>query len=39
MNFYESTMIETLGLKPRVGEPVLNYCEEIDVDIWPIHRL
>ena len=39
INYYESTMIEALGLKSRVGEPVLNYCEEIDVDIWGIHRV
>jgi len=39
INYYESAMIEALGLKSRVGEPVLNYCEEIDVDIWGIHRV
>jgi hypothetical protein len=39
MNSYESTMIETLGLKSRVGDPVLNYCEEIEVDVWPILRV
>ena len=39
MNSYESTMIEALGVKAFDGEPVLNYAESIDVDIWPIHRV
>ena len=38
MNWYESTMIEALGLKPRVGDPVVNYAEEIDVEIWGINK-
>ena len=36
---FQSTMIESLGLPSPKGEPVLNYAEEIDVDIWPVRRL
>ena len=36
---HESTMIESLGLKTLRGEPVLNYAEEIEVDVWPIKKL
>ena len=36
---FDSTMIEALGLKSPVDEPVLNYAEEIDVEIWPIQRV
>jgi len=39
VNFYDSTMIEALGVKSRVGDAVLNYCEEIEVDVWPIDRV
>ena len=39
VNAYESTMIEALGVKAFGGDPVLNYAEEIDVDIWPIKRI
>jgi uncharacterized protein YqjF (DUF2071 family) len=39
MNAYSSRMIESLGLPAPVGEPVLNYAEELEVDIWPIHRV
>jgi len=39
MNSYDSTMIEALGLKSRKGAPVLNYCEKVEVEIWPIHRV
>jgi uncharacterized protein YqjF (DUF2071 family) len=39
MNAYDSTMIEALGLKTPSGEPVLNYVEEIEVDVWAIKRL
>lgn len=39
MNSYQSTMIESLGVKSPEGEPVLNYAESLDVDIWPIHRV
>ena len=36
---YESTMIESLGLKTPKGEPVLNYAEQIGVDIWPLKKV
>jgi len=39
MNFCESTMIESLGLRSREGEAVLNYAESLDVDIWAIKRV
>jgi uncharacterized protein YqjF (DUF2071 family) len=39
INSYASTMIEALGVKSFDGEPVLNYAEEIDVEIWPIKRV
>jgi hypothetical protein len=39
MNAYSSTMIESLGLPSPSGEPVLNYAEEIDVNIWSIERV
>ncbi len=39
MNSFESTMIDALGVKSFGGDPVLNYAESIDVDIWPIHRV
>ena len=39
MNSCESTMIESLGLRSREGEPVLNYAESLDVDIWAIKRV
>ncbi len=35
----ESTMIESLGVKKFSGDPVLNYAEEIDVDLWPIKKV
>ena len=34
-----ATMIEALGVAAREGEPVLNYAEKLDVEIWPIHRV
>ena len=39
MNNYQSTMIEALGVKTFAGEPVLQYAEEIDVEIWGIKRV
>jgi len=39
MNSWDSTMIESLGLKSREGEPVLNYAESLEVDIWAIKKL
>jgi uncharacterized protein YqjF (DUF2071 family) len=39
VNSFQSTMIESLGLKAPKGEAVLNYTEEISVDIWPLRSL
>jgi uncharacterized protein YqjF (DUF2071 family) len=39
LNSYESTMIESLGLKQPQGDPVLHYAESIAVDIWPLKRV
>ena len=39
MNAYETTMIESLGLQSPAGEPVLNYAELLDVEIWPIQKV
>lgn len=39
LNAYDSTMIEALRVKAFEGEPVLQYAEEINVDIWGIKRL
>jgi uncharacterized protein YqjF (DUF2071 family) len=32
----ESTMIESHGLPTPSGDPLLHYCEEIGVDVWPL---
>jgi uncharacterized protein YqjF (DUF2071 family) len=34
-----STMIESHGLPTPAGEPVLQYAEELSVDIWPLVRV
>jgi uncharacterized protein YqjF (DUF2071 family) len=34
-----STMIESHGLPTSEGDPLLHYCEELSVDIWPLGRL
>ena len=39
MNSYESTMIEALRVKAFAAEPVLQYAEEIDVEIWGIKKI
>jgi uncharacterized protein YqjF (DUF2071 family) len=39
INSCESTMIEALGVKPLGGDPVLNYAEKLDTEIWGIHRV
>lgn len=33
-----STMIESPGLPTPLGDPLLHYCEELKVDIWPLRR-
>ena len=35
----ESTMIESHGLPTPKGEPLLHYCQELDVDIWSLEEL
>lgn len=34
LNSLESTMIESHGLPTLAGEPLLHYCEELNVEIW-----
>jgi uncharacterized protein YqjF (DUF2071 family) len=34
-----SSMIESQGLPTPEGDPLLHYCEEIRVDIWPLRRV
>lgn len=36
---FRSTMVEALGLPAPQGEPLLQYCEALKVDIWPIKRV
>jgi uncharacterized protein YqjF (DUF2071 family) len=36
LTFLNSTMIESRGLPAPKNAPVLHYCEELKVDIWPI---
>jgi hypothetical protein len=35
----DSTMIESHGLPPPEGEPLLHYCEELNVDIWWLEEI
>jgi uncharacterized protein YqjF (DUF2071 family) len=34
-----STMIESHGLPTPQGDPLLHYCEELRVDIWPLKNV
>jgi uncharacterized protein YqjF (DUF2071 family) len=34
-----SSMIESHGLPTPAGDPLLHYCDEIGVDIWPLRRV
>lgn len=34
-----SSMIESQGLPTPEGDPLLHYCEEIRVDIWPLRKV
>jgi len=34
-----SSMIASHGLPPPTNDPLLHYCEEIGVDIWPLQRV
>lgn len=36
---FDSSMIESHGLPTPKGEPLLHYCEEISVDIWPLENV
>ena len=36
LTFFNSTMIESQGLPTPKDAPLLHYCEEIKVDIWPL---
>jgi uncharacterized protein YqjF (DUF2071 family) len=35
LDSFSSTMIESHGLPTPQGDPLLHYCEELSVDIWP----
>lgn len=35
----ESSMIASHGLPTPQGEPLLHYCEEISVEIWPLRKV
>jgi uncharacterized protein YqjF (DUF2071 family) len=39
LNSLSSTMIESLGVPAPQDDPVLHYCEEISVDIWPLKKI
>src|SRR5256714_13049126 len=39
INFCDSTMFESLCVRSRGGEQVLNYAESLNVDIWAIKRV
>jgi uncharacterized protein YqjF (DUF2071 family) len=39
INFYESTMIEVLGVKAFNDKPILHYAEALEVDVWGIRKL
>ena len=34
-----SSMIESHGLATPQGDPLLHYCEEISVEIWPLQKI
>src|SRR5258708_28577492 len=39
LDAFQSTMIESLGIKEPIGEPVLHYAESIGVSIWPLRKM
>jgi uncharacterized protein len=39
LNSLDSTMIEAMDLPTPKGEPLLHYCEELSVDIWPLKKV
>ncbi len=36
---FKSTMIESHGLPETQGDPLLHYCEELSVEIWPLKKV
>ena len=36
LNSFDSSMIESHGLPTPEGDPLLHYCEELSVEIWPL---
>jgi uncharacterized protein len=36
---FDSTMIESHGMRTPKGDPLLHYCEEISVDIWRLKKI
>jgi uncharacterized protein YqjF (DUF2071 family) len=36
---FNSTMIEAHGLPTPQGDPLLHYCEAINVEIWPLRKV
>jgi uncharacterized protein YqjF (DUF2071 family) len=39
LSTFNSTMIESLGIRTPEGEPLLHYAEELKVDIWPLVKV
>ena len=39
MHEFSSSMIESQGLSTPKGDPLLHYCEELDVKIWPLESV
>jgi uncharacterized protein YqjF (DUF2071 family) len=39
LDSFSSIMIESHGLPTPQGDPMLHYCEELSVDIWPLKRV
>jgi uncharacterized protein YqjF (DUF2071 family) len=36
---FNSSMIESHGLPTPQGDPLLHYCEDLSVDIWPLAKV
>lgn len=39
LSLLRSTMIEAQGLPEPSADPLLHYCDQISVDIWPLERV
>lgn len=39
LNSFDSSMIESHGLPTPEGQPLLHYCEELNVNIWPLRKI